>query len=67
MRWSDGGGRFLYSVNRHLGFGSVTPPSVVYSPLVQTGEQDLEIGFDYVRPLSATRDGRSVSALDLPR
>jgi len=56
MRWSDGGGRFLYSVNRNLGLRlGYTYRQSSYSPLVQTGEQDLEIGFDYVRPLSATR------------
>jgi hypothetical protein len=55
-RWSDAGGRFLYSVNRSVGLRlGYTYRQSQYSPLLKTGEQDLEIGFDFSRPLSATR------------
>jgi hypothetical protein len=55
-RWSDAGGRLLYSMNRSVGlrFGYTYRQSS-YSPLLQTDEQSLEIGFDLSRPLSATR------------
>jgi hypothetical protein len=52
----DGGGRFLYSLNRHtrmvLGYKFTHAQTL---GLAQTREHDLEVGIDYDLPLSPTR------------
>jgi hypothetical protein len=56
LRSSDAGGRFMYAVKRGLGLRlGYTYRQARYAALFRTAEHDLEIGFDYSRPLSSTR------------
>ncbi len=56
LRSYDGGGRFTYGVRRdvklRLGY---TYRQAQYSPILRPTEHDLEIGIDYSRPHSRTR------------
>jgi len=53
---ADGGGRFTYSLSRDLSFRlGYTYRESQFKGSPRTTEQNLDIGIDYVRPLSKTR------------